>query len=315
MEVEVEVDVTLRRVGLVVGLAAAVAAAAWLLRLPANRMPSSPNPADRPIASAERPRPVQSLDTTPRPARDRASASQPAEQMDRPAPAPGRSLSEARPAESPAGVPPSGPPVAPPAPNPPLPAPDPIHAPATTLPPAAAPLAKGGLLTLVVPRDAVIGIRLDGALTSERAQVEDKVTAVVARDVVVDGVTAIPAGTRVEGTVILIERPSNGRAKIGVRFTALVRAEDSRLPIQTEPIYRESDPIGPAPASFAASSGFGAVMTNRGGPPVRGAMAPSPAPTGPIRYQPLVRIPAGAAMTVLLTAPVSLTVVRSPVSP
>ena len=50
---------------------------------------------------------------------------------------------------------------------------------------------------LVVPADSVIGVRLDEPLSSAKAVVEDRVTAVVTRDVIVDGRTAIPAGSRV----------------------------------------------------------------------------------------------------------------------
>ncbi|HEX5109098.1 MAG TPA: hypothetical protein VFV95_11650 [Vicinamibacterales bacterium] len=98
---------------------------------------------------------------------------------------------------------------------------------------------------LVVAGDAVIGLQLETALSSETARVEDEVIARVTRDVKVGDRVAIPAGSKARGQVILVERGGKmrERARLGVRFTSIVLA-DGPLPIQTEPIYREGDSPG-----------------------------------------------------------------------
>jgi hypothetical protein len=98
---------------------------------------------------------------------------------------------------------------------------------------------------LVVAGDAVIGLQVETAVSSETARVEDEVIARVTRDVKVGDRVAIPAGSKARGQVILVERGGKmrERARLGVRFTSIVLA-DGPLPIQTEPIYRDGDSPG-----------------------------------------------------------------------
>ncbi len=111
---------------------------------------------------------------------------------------------------------------------------------------------------LVVSADSVIGLQTEGALSSERARVEDQVEARVVRDVRVNGDVAIPAGTRALGTVVVVERGGRlrDRARLGIRFQSLLFADGSRTPITTETIFRLGDP--PSNGS-AAKIGGGAV--------------------------------------------------------
>jgi len=111
---------------------------------------------------------------------------------------------------------------------------------------------------LVVSRDSVIGLQTETRISSETARVEDRVDARVTRDVNVAGRVAIPAGSRAIGAVTLVERGGKfkERARLGIRFHTLVLADGTRLPINTETIYREGD----APANgSAAKIGGGAV--------------------------------------------------------
>jgi hypothetical protein len=112
---------------------------------------------------------------------------------------------------------------------------------------------------LVVSTNSVIGLRTQGRLSSERAKVEDRVDAEVARDVRVNGQVAIPAGTRALGSVTVVERGGKFKeqAKLGIRFHTLVMADGSRLPITTDTVYR----FGDAPGNgSAARIGGGAVV-------------------------------------------------------
>ena len=111
---------------------------------------------------------------------------------------------------------------------------------------------------LVVPADSVVGLQMETLVSSERAHVEDRVEARVVRDVRVAGQVAISAGSRALGTVMVVERGGKfkERARLGIRFHTLVMADDTRLPVTTETIYR----YGEAPGNgSAAKVGGGAV--------------------------------------------------------
>lgn len=111
---------------------------------------------------------------------------------------------------------------------------------------------------LVVPAQSVIGLQLETTVTSERARVEDEVTARVTRDVRVGDRVAIPAGSKAHGFVTLVERGGRvrDRARLGVRFTSILLGDGTRLPIDTETIYREGDS---ATRESASKIGGGAI--------------------------------------------------------
>jgi len=167
-------------------------------------------------------------------------------------------------ATTPAQPPIAAPAAQPPQPTPaPLPTPEPAPKPEEHAAPPPAPLPapeppQKQFEELVVSRDSVIGLQLDNRISSETARVEDRVEARVTRDVNVAGRTAIPAGARAIGAVTLVEKGGKfkERARLGIRFHTLVLADGTRLPINTETIFRE----GEAPTNgSAAKIGGGAV--------------------------------------------------------
>jgi len=111
---------------------------------------------------------------------------------------------------------------------------------------------------LVVARDSVIGLQTENRISSDTAHVEDRVEARVTRDVKVTDRVAIPAGARAIGAVTLVERGGKfkERARLGIRFHTLVLADGTRVPMNTETIFREGDAPG---NSSAAKIGGGAV--------------------------------------------------------
>jgi len=116
---------------------------------------------------------------------------------------------------------------------------------------------------LVIEEDSVIGIRLDAAISSATARVEDRITAVVSRDVVVNGRTAAPSGSRVEGHVAFVEEGGKfrGKARIGLRFTTLVLPSSERVPIVTETVFRDGEsPTAEATSKIGASAVVGTVL-------------------------------------------------------
>jgi hypothetical protein len=111
---------------------------------------------------------------------------------------------------------------------------------------------------LVVAAQSVIGLQMESSVTSERAQVEDQVVARVTRDVKVGDRVAIPAGAKANGEVTVVEKGGRlrERARLGVRFTSIVLADGTRLPIDTETIFREGDSPG---RESSAKIGGGAI--------------------------------------------------------
>ena len=152
---------------------------------------------------------------------------------------------------SPATAPAPTTPVEPPA------APRPDEHAAQTPPPAPEPPQKQ-FEELVVSRDSVIGLQTENRISSDTARVEDRVEARVTRDVKVGDRVAIPSGARAIGAVTLVERGGKfkERARLGIRFHTLVLADGTRIPMNTETIFREGDAPG---NSSAAKIGGGAV--------------------------------------------------------
>ena len=196
-----------------------------------------------------------------------------------------------------------------------IPPPDP---PATVtpepLPPP--PPAKPRFEELTVGENAVIGIRLETALSSATAKIEDRVTARVSRDVTVEGRTAIPAGARLEGTVVAVEKGGKfkDRARLGVRFTSVVLSDNLRVPIQTETIFRDGDsPVPDATSKIGASAVVGAILGAVIGGKKGAAIGGSAGAAGGTAVvmngdgNPAT-MAAGSPLTVRLTAPVTVTI-------
>jgi hypothetical protein len=140
----------------------------------------------------------------------------------------------------------------------------------------------------------------------------------VTRDVTVSGRTAIPAGARLEGYVSAIDRGGKFKsvAKLSIRFTALVLADNTRVTIQTEPLSREGDsPGNEATAKVGAGTVLGAVIGGliggkKGAAVGAGAGAAGGSAAVAAGGRNSVTIPAGATLTVKLTSPVTLTIER-----
>lgn len=202
-----------------------------------------PAPAETPVVRPAEPRRSPAVRETP------AAATRPATRRD----------PRANPAPERVGVP--EPPVASDLPAPPV-RPEPASAAETP----AAPIVErraAERIELVVREDSVVGIRMESALSSETAQLEDRVTAVVTRDVVVDGRTAIPAGSRLSGVVMAADRGGRfrERARLGVQFTSLRLPDNTTLRIRTEPVYRDGEsPTREATTKIGIGAAAGAVI-------------------------------------------------------
>lgn len=110
---------------------------------------------------------------------------------------------------------------------------------------------------LRVPAGTEVMARLEEALSSRTARKEDRFEASVLQPVTVGGVVAIPAGSRVRGTVRdaqPAERPSRG-GRLDLEFSALYLGSD-RLDILGRVVSLEQDTT----ARTAKKAGLGAVL-------------------------------------------------------
>lgn len=116
---------------------------------------------------------------------------------------------------------------------------------------------------IVLPSATVIGLEVETPVTSERAQVEDRVDARVTRDVYVDGRLVIPSRSRMIGAVTLVERGGKvkERARLGVRFHTLVLDGGRQVAMRTETIMREGEPpSGESSKKIGGAAIGGAVL-------------------------------------------------------
>ena len=171
---------------------------------------------------------------------------------------------------------------------------------------------------LVIGADSVIGLQVETTVSSAAAEVEDDVDARVTRDVMVGDRVAIPAGTQVRGSVVLVEQSGKlrGTPRLGVRFHTAYMDDGAELPITTETIYRE----GPARGSEstrriggAAVGGaiLGAIFGGRRGAAIGSAAGAAGGTAMAAAHDgPPARFPAGARVTIRLLNPAAVRVDR-----
>jgi type IV secretory pathway VirB10-like protein len=171
---------------------------------------------------------------------------------------------------------------------------------------------------LVVAADSVIGLEIESAISTERARVEDPVVARVTRDVRVGNRVAIPAGSRANGEVTTVERGGRlkDRARLGVRFTSIVLADGTRVPIETETIYREGDsPVNESAAKIGGGAIGGAIIggiLGGGKGAAIGSIVGAGAGSGAVAAggRNAATLPSGTPVTVRVDEPVVVTVER-----
>jgi hypothetical protein len=116
--------------------------------------------------------------------------------------------------------------------------PAPSAAPEASAAPAPAPVEYR---ELTIPAGTVLPVELQSTVASDTSQVEDAVRARLRRAIVIDGTTALPAGSALGGTVTEATRSGRvkGRARVGFRFNTIEPAGgDERLQIRTSAVAR-----------------------------------------------------------------------------
>ena len=114
-----------------------------------------------------------------------------------------------------------------------------------TAPPADAPAraeravrTEAVVRTVTVPDNTVLDVTLGTALASDTSRIEQRVTGTVASPFELDGITVIPAGSRLTGHVTNVDDSDKvkGRAELSFRFTTLT-VDDTTYDIDTKPLY------------------------------------------------------------------------------
>ena len=171
---------------------------------------------------------------------------------------------------------------------------------------------------VLMPMDVAAGtpieIRLETPVASDTSKLEDTVRGTVAKAVMVSGMTAIPEGALIKGTVVDAE-PSGrvkGRATIGIRFNEVVVA-NTPYKIQTARITRlaaatkgeDAKKIG---IGAGVGTAVGAIVGGKKGAAI-GAGVGAGAGTGAVLATPgeEVRIPAGAVLRTTIDEEVRIT--------
>ncbi len=169
---------------------------------------------------------------------------------------------------------------------------------------------------LVLSADSVIGLQVDTPVSTDTAEVEDDVEARVSRDVMVSDRVAIPAGARVLGSVVLVERAGQfkGASRLGVRFHTVVLDDVIEVPVVTETVYREGQARGGKSAAKiggAAIGGaiLGAIFGGGRGAAIGGAAGGAGGTAAAMAGDgEAARLVAGATLTVRLSRPATVTV-------
>lgn len=169
---------------------------------------------------------------------------------------------------------------------------------------------------LVIEADSVVGLQVDTPVSTEHAEIEDDIEARVTRDVIVDDQIAVPAGTRVLGSVVLVENAGElrGAARLGVRFHTVVLDDVFELPIVTETVYREGKGRGSESAAKiggAAVGGaiLGAIFGGRQGAAIGSAAGAAGGTAAAMAGDGKpATLPAGSTLTVRLSRPATVTI-------
>ena len=96
---------------------------------------------------------------------------------------------------------------------------------------------------ITIPAGTILRVRLNSAIATDTATVEQRVHGTLSSALVVDGRTAVPAGSAVSGYVTGVDRSAKvkGRARLALRFTDLTaRDTGERYRISTRTWVREA---------------------------------------------------------------------------
>ena len=168
---------------------------------------------------------------------------------------------------------------------------------------------------LTIPEGTALPLELETALSSETAQVETPVRARLKQALVVNGVTALPAGAIVSGNVTSVERAGRvkGRSSLAFSFSQ-VRADNISAGIRTAPLSFVGEASkGEDATKIGAGAGVGAIVggiVGGGDGAAKGAAIGGAAGTGVVLATrgKEVELASGADLAAILAAPLTIRV-------
>jgi len=174
------------------------------------------------------------------------------------------------------------------------------------------------LVEYEIAADSVIGLQVETPVSTRTAGIEDSVEARVTRDVLVADRVAVPAGTRMLGSVMLVEQSGKLRdaSRLGVRFHTLVMDEGPEIPIVTETIYREGsrmrrDSVSKIGGATVGGAILGAIFGGTRGATIGGSIGAAGGTAAAINGEAEpAGLPPGTMLTVRLSRPAIVTVER-----
>lgn len=187
--------------------------------------------------------------------------------------------------------------------------------PAPGAPSAPAEPAAPQVRDVIIPAGTVLNATLTTAIASDTSRPEQRVEAALTRAVSIDGADAIASGATLRGIVTAVERSGRvkGRANIAFRFDRLASG-GTTYDIATRTIAREAEATkGKDAAKVGIGAGGGAVIggivAGKSGA-AKGALIGGAAGTGAVLATrgEEVRLPAGTAVRVTLTSPLTVRV-------
>jgi hypothetical protein len=133
-------------------------------------------------------------------------------------------------------------------------------APAAAYTPAEPP--KPAFMEMTVPAGTALNLQLVSPVSSDGSQVEDIVRAKVTKPVVISGMTVIPEGAEVVGSVVEANQAGRvkGRASVAFRFNRVTVAGQT-FDIRTARVAREAEPTkGEDAKKVGIGAGAGAII-------------------------------------------------------
>lgn len=115
---------------------------------------------------------------------------------------------------------------------------------------------------VTIPEGTALSVRLETPVASDTSTVEQAVRGTLRDAIEVDGVTALPSGSEITGTVIEVARAGKvkGRAHLALRFDSLA-ANDERYEIRTASVSRTAPGTKKKDATkIGIGAGAGAVI-------------------------------------------------------
>lgn len=165
---------------------------------------------------------------------------------------------------------------------------------------------------ITIPAGTTLTIRLSTPVASDTSKVEDRVTGTLAKAIVAEGTTAVPAGAELSGTVLEANESGRvkGRASLTLAFDRL-DVDGERHGIRTSRIVREAAPNkGSDIKKGGLGAGVGAIVGGIAGGAKGAAIGAGVGGTGAVLATKgsEVRLGPGATLTTTLEDPLTIQV-------